>query len=211
MNLKDLIKKHENSGQKEFPKVSWLSLKNDGDSVLVRILHKDSEDFDVYETHEVEIDGYKTKVKCNGEGCPLCAALGNPKLRMFLQMIDLSDGSHKIWERGVQDIKALLSEIEENGNLNRRQYKIKRNGVKGSTKTTYQYYAKDLMQGEAPNRVKVLGFYVRELSNEQMVQALEGSFSFKALKEQKPSNNVETGVKHIDDYDMPVEVIDMPF
>lgn len=211
MNLKDLLAKHENTGNKEFPKVSWLSLKNDGDSAMVRILHKDADDFDVYEVHEVEIDGFKTKVKCLGEGCPLCNALGNPKLRMFLQMIDLSDNSHKIWERGVQDIKALLSEIEENGDLNRRQYKIKRNGVKGSTQTTYQYYAKDLLQGEAPARVKVLGYYVRELTAEQMVQALNGTFSFKALKEQKDNGNFNNANTTTFDDMAPIEDVDMPF
>ena len=84
MNLRDLIAKHENNnngGNKEFPKVNWFSLKNDGDEMVVRFLHKDENDLEAYEVHEVEIDGYKTKVQCAGQGCPLCAALGNPKLR----------------------------------------------------------------------------------------------------------------------------------
>lgn len=196
MNLKELIKKHENTGSKDFPKVSWLSLKNDGDAVMVRFLHKGADDLEAYEVHEVEIDGYKTKVKCLGEGCPMCAALGNPRLRLFAQMIDLADNSHKIWERGIVDIKALLSEIEENGDLDTRAYKIKRNGVKGSTKTTYQFYAKDKLEGEAPARVNVLGFYVKTLTAEQMIQAINGTLSLKKDANEKPQggfDNVQHG------------------
>lgn len=217
MNLRELIKKHENNGgNKEFPKVSWLSLKNDGDAVMVRFLHKGADDLEAYEVHEVEIDGFKTKVKCLGEGCPMCSALGNPRLRMFAQMIDLSDNSHKIWERGISDIKALLSEIEENGDLDIRAYKIKRNGVKGSTKTTYQFYAKDKLEGEAPKRAKVLGFYVKELTAEQMVQAINGTFTFK--KDAQTNNTPQNGpiasdfVNENDPFGLePIEGADMPF
>lgn len=194
MNLRDLIAKHENNnngGNKEFPKVNWFSLKNDGDEMIVRFLHKGENDLEAYEVHEVEIDGYKTKVQCAGQGCPLCAALGNPKLRMFAQLID-GEGNHYIWERGITDLKNLMALIGEYGYLCDKTYKIKRCGQKGSTNTTYTYMPKSDCTTPVKDRVKTLGFYVKVLTHEQMIQALNGTLSLrKENKEdrQAPQNS----------------------
>lgn len=199
MNLRDLINKHESSG-KSFKEVGWLSLKNDGDNIKVRFLHTDDNDFDVYEVHELEIDGFKTKVKCLGENCPLCGAVGAPKLRAFFQMINLADGSHKIWERGIGDIKALIAEVEDEGDLCNHNYLIRRNGVAGSTKTTYLFKVKEENKEPLPKRVKVEGFYVKVLTREEMLMAINGKFTFK-----------KTTTEISDDDLVPVEDTDIPF
>lgn len=192
-NLKDLIKKYEeNSTGGNFPK--WLDkLKDDGDNVMVRFLHSDDEDLDVYEVHTVEVDGFNQKIECIGEGCPLCKAGNKKSLRMFLQMVDLDDKDMpiKIWERGIGDIKKILEEIEENGALNKRDYKIKRIGKKGSTQTMYMYYAKDKEEREIPQRAKVVPYYVKSCSADDMRAILSGNFTFK--KEDK-NTNTETSV-----------------
>lgn len=202
MNLRDLIAKHENTGgNKDFPKVSWFNLKNDGDEMIVRFLHKDENDLEAYEVHEVEIDGYKTKVQCAGQGCPLCAALGNPRLRMFAQLVD-GEGNHYIWERGITDLKNLMALIGEYGDLCNKTYKIKRCGQRGSTNTTYTYMLKGDCNSPAKERVKTLGFYVKVLTHEQMVQALNGTLS---LRKDKKEANQST-----QDY-VPAPTTDDPF
>lgn len=190
--LKDLVSKYEEKGNGgDFKKLGWFSLKDDGDTAMVRILHGDDEDLDVFEVHKIEIDGYEQKVQCLGDNCPLCANGNSKSLRTWVQLLNLDekdkDKQHQIWERGLNDIKALLGLIEENGNLNNRNYKIKRNGKKGSNKTTYQYFNKDKEDMVMPERMKVLGFYVKTLNAKEMEQALRGEFSFKDRKDRDNS------------------------
>lgn len=176
MSIKDLIKKYENNGEK----TKWLSLKDDGDSALVRILHSDVDDLDVYEVHEAEVDGFKQTIKCNGDGCKMCNEGIKAKLAVFLQMMDLEDENNiKIWRRGVNDLKMLLEEITENGPLNKRNYKIKRIGKKGSPTTKYQFFAKETSEIELKERVKLEGFFVKVVSNDEMSKIIEGNFTFK--------------------------------
>lgn len=175
-SLKDLIKKYENTSGK----TKWLSLQNDGDSATVRFLHKGAEDLDVYEVHEVEVDGYTQKIKCLGENCVFCEQGLRPKLTVILQMMDLEDGNEvKVWQRGVNDLKKILGEIEENGNLNERDYKIKRMGKKGSNTTTYSFYAKDKVERKLAEKINVEGFIIRVVTPADMVKILEGDFTFK--------------------------------
>lgn len=176
MSLKDLIKKYENTGGK----TNWLSLKDDGDSVMVRFLHSDENDLDVYEVHEAEVDGFNQSIKCNGEDCYMCREGLKAKLAVYLQMMDLEeDNEIKVWRRGVTDLKRIIEEIEENGKLNERNYKIKRIGKKGDTKTTYQFYAKDKCEMELKEKVKLEGFIIKVISNEDMKKVVDGNYTFK--------------------------------
>ena len=176
MNLKDLISKYENNGEK----TEWLSLKDDGDNVMVRFLHSNENDLDVFEVHNFEVDGFNQSIKCLGEGCTMCEKGHRPQLKIWLQVLDLEDENKiKIWSRGVSDIKKIMEEIAENGNLNARDYKIKRVGKKNSTKTQYLFYAKDKSDMELPERKQVEGFYVKVVTPQDMVDILDGTFTFK--------------------------------
>lgn len=176
MNLKDLISKYENNTEK----TEWLSLKDDGDSAFVRFLHSNENDLDVFEVHNFEVDGFIQNIKCLGEECVFCKQGHRPQLRMWLQMLDLEDDNKvKIWSRGVSDIKKILEEIAENGNLNERDYKIKRSGRKGSTKTQYLFYAKDRKERELKERKPVEGYFVKVVTPLDMESILEGTFTFK--------------------------------
>lgn len=63
-SLGELINKYESQG---FSKAGWFSLKDDGDSATVRMLHKGAigtepdgspkYDLDVYEVHKLDVDG----------------------------------------------------------------------------------------------------------------------------------------------------------
>ena len=93
----------------------------------------------------------------------------------------------QLWERGITDIKQILGIIEEYGDLNARDIKIKRSGAKGSMKTTYQYFPKDKSERELPERQNLVGSLILDLSPEDQIKAIEGRL------EVKKNNNNEGG------------------
>ena len=199
-SLGDLLNKYESQG---FSKTGWFSLKNDGDCATVRMLHKgqigtepDGQpkyDLDVYEVHKMDVDGSgrDRTILCKGENCELCKSGHKAQLRMFLQMLNLDekdeDKKIQLWERGITDIKAVLGLIEEYGDLNERDIKIRRSGAKGSLKTTYQFFPKDKSERELPERQNLIGTLILDLSPEDQIKAIEGRL------ETKKSNSNNSG------------------
>lgn len=199
-SLGELINKYESQG---FSKAGWFSLKDDGDSATVRMLYKGAigtepdgspkYDLDVFEVHKLDVDGSgrDRTVLCKGEGCELCKAGIKSQLRMFLQMVNLDEKDKEkqlqLWERGITDIKQILGIIEEYGDLNARDIKIKRSGAKGSMKTTYQYFPKDKTERELPEKQNLVGSLILDLSPEDQIKAIEGRL------EVKKNNNNEGG------------------
>lgn len=190
-SLGDLLNKYEG----QVSKTGWFSLKDDGDSATVRLLHKgqigtepDGQpkyDLDVFEVHKMDVDGSgkDRTVLCKGENCEICKSGHIPQLRMFLQMINLDEKDKEkqlqLWERGITDIKQILGIIEEYGDLNARDIKIKRSGAKGSMKTTYQYFPKDKTERELPEKQNLVGNLILDLSREDQIKAIEGRLEIK--------------------------------
>lgn len=187
MGVRDLLKKYED----KTAKTGWFGLKNDGDSCLVRMLNTGVEDLDVFEIHKVEIDGYSKAIKCKGDDCVLCNG-GNPSmLKIYLPMQNLeADGKPvQIWERGKNDIQTIIGLIDENGELNQRDYKIKRNGKANDKKTTYGYFYKDRIdRDDLPAKPQIIGRIVLDLTEADMVKALNGTLSL--------SNESNTGTSN---------------
>lgn len=190
-SLGDLINKYESQGTK----AGWFSLKDDGDSATVRMLHKGQigtepdgapkYDLDVFEVHKMDVDGSgkDRTILCKGDECELCKSGSKAQLRMFLQMINLDekdkDKQLQLWERGITDIKQVLGIIEEYGDLNARDIKIKRCGAKNSLKTTYQYFPKDKSERELPEKQNLVGNLILDLSREDQIKAIEGRLEIK--------------------------------
>lgn len=136
-------------------KVSFFSLKDDGDEAIVRFAYNSIKQFDVETVHKVSEDGKWKSVSClrNGyepkEVCPLCASGNQAHQKMYVKLIQYErdeDGKvtprAKIWERpaeGKSDFaKELSSYLAEYGDLTNYVFKIKRFGARGSLGTTYQ-------------------------------------------------------------------------
>lgn len=199
-SLGDLINKYDNQGAK----AGWFSLKDDGDSATVRMLHKGQigtepdgapkYDLDVFEVHKLDVDGSgkDRTVLCKGEDCEICKSGSKPQLRMFLQMLNLDEKDKEkqlqLWERGITDIKQILGIIEEYGDLNARDIKIKRCGAKNSLKTTYQYFPKDKSERELPEKQNLIGNLILDLNREDQIKAIEGRLEIK-----KNNNNSAGG------------------
>lgn len=188
MSLQDLIKKYDNGN---FSKTGWFQLKDDGDSAVVRLLHKGETgtdaasgepeyDFPIFEVHKLDVDGSgrDRTVLCKGEGCELCKSGNKPSLRMFLQMVNLDekdkDKQVQLWERGLTDIKQMIGLTSEYGDLTKRNIKIVRSGSKGSLKTTYQYFPKDPSPMEVPEAQKLVGSLILDLDRDEQIKAIEG-------------------------------------
>lgn len=184
-NLQDLIKKYESNTAKS----GWIKLQNDGDTVSVRPLDSDDKSLEVYEVHKIEIDGFQKPVRCLGEGCPACLSGNKPQLRIWLSFYNLETEQVELWERGINDIKLILGIIGENGNLNERDYRIRRNGKKGSTSTTYQWFHKDKeTRDNLPDKPKINDWVIANLTVEDMTKALEGRFTFKKTDDKVESS-----------------------
>lgn len=191
MSLRELINRYENRGGGfGESKFSWFALKDDGDVAVVRLLLKNEDDILKFtkEVHRnVDINGYRNTVLCLGDRCEMCRAGMNPSLRIWIPLYNVDKGELQFWERGLDDIKELMNLYEEYGDLDARDYKIKRNGKKGSTSTTYSFFPKDTSEREEldewkaqiPNIVGRNFRYVLNLTPEQQAQVLEtGTLQF---------------------------------
>jgi len=179
-NIKKKMEQFKGKGRTGF-----FKLEDDGDSCLVRFLHADEDDFEIYIVHKVKIQGKDRWVECTeDETCPLCQSGNKPQLRMFLYMIDRRDGEVKLWERGQTFIPLILDNIAEYGKLNERDFKIVRHGKKGDTQTTYTLFPKDKkVEDDLPERPQVCGEngFILSKSHEDMVKIAKGTYT--------PSNN----------------------
>jgi hypothetical protein len=175
--IKQAMEKFKGNGGERIP--FFDSLKNDGDSCLVRFLHKGEDDLNVYVVHKVKINDKDRWVECTGdETCPLCMAGSRPQLKMFLLLVDRTDGQIKLWERGQKFIPTMINLIKEYGNLDERDYKIVRNGAKGDTATTYTLFNRDKEAQELPERPEVSGEnnFVLHKSLDVMEQIARGTY-----------------------------------
>lgn len=212
--LRDLIKQHEGGS---FKKIGWFSLKDDGDEKIVRILaegitDEGKVDLPIYELHKVETLGrFGRNVLCKGEECSLCRTGHRKQLRMLLPLYVEGDESEiQIWDRGIVDIKKLLSMHQEYGKLNKRDFKIKRNGARGSTNTTYEYFPRDPEEKELPTLeekevVNKTSFFLLDLTEDLMELAAEGRLTEDLLKEggnPEPTEMLE-GFNPVDNEDVP--------
>ena len=106
----------------------FFNLNQDGDSAIVRLLHTSVDTIESVNTHRVEVDGKKKRVKCLGEGCPLCERDGNFDKRIFIHLYDYTDDMEKVWDRTDKILPELVKVQESWGPLNTAVVKITRIG-----------------------------------------------------------------------------------
>lgn len=131
--------------------VSFFSLKNDRDEVIVRFIEDDVNDFEILTTHPVEINGKYRSVNCVRDPhepvdkCPLCNAGKEVRQRIFIKLIRYDvDATGSIvatpcvWERSMAYAFKLKEYISNYGNLSDVICKVIRHGGKGDLKTSYE-------------------------------------------------------------------------
>lgn len=177
----------------------FFCLKEDKDTAVVRFLYdtKDINDLDWFVVHQVEINGKKRWVLCTEEGdCPLCAAGMRPQVKLFLQLFDEKEGKVCTWERGRDFVAKMGSLMNRYGSLIKRPYEVERNGKKGDTKTKYELYALDedgKKLEDFPDKQQLVdGAYgfVLELTNDEMTDVVNGTYTVPKRGEQQPEKPV---------------------
>lgn len=140
-------------------KIGWFSLKNDGDTALVRFNCSTIDDLYFATVHSLTAGGRFMKVNClssfngHGDDCPFCraAAAGNASIgktakKVFIEMMvsykDKTTNTYSapipvIWERPAGFAGELKSKLANYGNLKESLFTITRAGAAGSRDTRY--------------------------------------------------------------------------
>lgn len=115
----------ENNNQKQRP---WFfSLNADGDSAVVRLLHTTTATIEKVTSHRVQIAEKYKRVKCIGDGCPLCEK-SQADERIYVHLYDYTDNKEKVWERTDKILPQLDKLLESWNPLNSAVVKIVRKG-----------------------------------------------------------------------------------
>lgn len=195
IDFKKLRASYQGNADNQTTRIGYFSLKNDGDTALVRFAHTGPEDFDVVFSHEVEIDGRTRKINClKGRGdpdsaCPFCRDGEKGNLRIYIHLIEYTKDAQgnivatpKVWERPISYGDTLADYADEYAPLSDYIFKIKRNGARGSQSTTYTitpcnataYNAEEYPpHPEFFTGYKALGRIILEKTPEEMEKILE--------------------------------------
>lgn len=130
-------------------KVNYFSLKDDGDTAIVRFNVKSSDDIIVHSQHTLKVDGKWRKIEClrnsndSVDICPLCKSGERQQFKIYLELLVYENENGKvvktsrIWETSVSFRRTLNSYIMDYGDLRKVIFKLTRQGKKGDMKTTY--------------------------------------------------------------------------
>ena len=147
------------TGGKNLPNTQFINsfLKNDGDTVVVRFPYTSMRDITYETTHNVRFPGDKwdKKVRCVGDGCPLCASGVKTDFRFFVKalvyQVDDNTGKMKvipaIWDRAAAfadiDIKNKVQQCQDDdiGTLAENLVKIRKTGSGIETRYTLDIIA----------------------------------------------------------------------
>lgn len=195
-SLLEAYEKHKSTGNNEF-----FTLQNDKDSAIVRFLYSDLEELDWFIVHEVDIAGKKRWVQCSEEpDCPLCASLGRPQLKLFIQLVQKGkEGTVMTWERGQRIIPQLQDLFQKHGDLTQHIFEIERNGKKGDSNTTYKIYhisESKIDINDLPQKQVFLApdGFVLQKNHTEMKQILEGNYQYQKVENpvpRQPKTDVE--------------------
>lgn len=152
MSFEEYSASASNRASSNGPRISYFSLRNDGDSAIVRFNIHGLNDIAVDSVHRVKTgDGKNRVVSCLRatphdpiHACPFCEN-GEPlNFRLFIPLVEYRQDDKGgvelnpvVWEQGVKTRNVLKGLIEEYGDLTDSLFKITRHGAAGSKETTY--------------------------------------------------------------------------
>lgn len=152
MSFEDYSAANANRSSNQKGTIRYFSLKDDGESAIVRFNIHAIDDIAVDSVHHVKTAEGKTRVvSCLRPtpsapivDCPLCDA-GEPlSYRLFIPLVEYKQVENggieltpSVWEQGVKTRNVLKGLIDEYGDLSNSLFKITRHGAKGSKETTY--------------------------------------------------------------------------
>lgn len=106
----------------------FFNLKADGDTAVVRLLHSKTDTIERVVSHRVTVGDKQKKVRCVGDGCPLCVANNRADDRIYIHLWDYTDNKEKVWERTDKIIPQLETLYKSWAPLNSAVIRITRKG-----------------------------------------------------------------------------------
>lgn len=181
---------------------SFFSLKNDGDTAVVRFMYDTMNDLEGFAVHEVEVDGKKRYVNCLRdynepvENCPFCEAKMKVVAKLFVPLYNIDEEEVQTWDRGKTFVTKLSELFAKFTPLVSTPFEIERNGEPGDKKTKYETYelpTDEVTLEDLPEPPKILGIVVLDKTYEEMVEFLEtGTFPEVVNQEEEtPARNPE--------------------
>ena len=133
----------------------YFTLKDDGDSAVVRFMYDSIDDIEGYAIHKVTIGDRDVFINCLREytdelsQCPLCANKNFQLGRFYFALYNETDEEIQIWTRGKQILKPLMTALNDiNGPICGTPIRITRHGASGDKKTSYSF---DVLKENADN------------------------------------------------------------
>ena len=207
-------------------RISFFSLREDGQEAIVRFMHDSPNDFDVVGVHRMTVGDKFRTYNCIGsqddpsKDCPLCASGNARSYRFYIHLIEYVRGEDgqivgipKIWERSTSYINKFINLINEYGQLSDVVFKVKRNGATGSTDTTYdilfanpnvyrtEFYKKDT---KAFENYKAIGTVVYNYDKDKLAELVPTNGEVKKEIEQPRTQPTQQEIVTINPY-TPVE------
>ena len=198
-----------NSNSQQQNGVGFFTLKNDGDSAIVRFMEESVNDFDLLTVHDVKVNDRYRKLNCLRtanepiEKCPGCMANLKVNTKIFIHLLQYEQDENgnivakpKIWERSLFYANQLKDLIINYGDLRNCIFRITRNGKAGDMKTTYnimycppQMYPPENypLQPELFDNYKVLGTVVLDKTASE-IQAYLSTGSFPQVQNTQQNN-----------------------
>lgn len=125
---------------------SYFSLKDNGDTAVVRFMYDTIDDVSLDVVHEVEVNGKQRNISCLRtydepiDNCPLCKAGFKQKVKLFVPLYLDDKDEVQVWSRGKTFIQQLASLCNRYKPLCSTPFEIERQGKKGDQTTKYQLY-----------------------------------------------------------------------
>lgn len=113
---------------KEKQRPWFFNLTKDGDEAVVRLLHSTTKTIESVVSHRVTIGDKFKRIRCNVDGCPLCASGKVADKRIYLHLFDYTDNKEKVWDRTDKIIPQLEKLLESWNPLHSAVVKITRKG-----------------------------------------------------------------------------------
>lgn len=134
------------SGSSDKKKISYFSLKDNGDTARIRLLYNGAEDIEGYTVHRVKVGDYDRPVNCLLEkdspidDCPFCKAKIAKQARVFVPIFNEDTGEIQVWERPNTFYGKISGLCARYPNIVSQVFEVERRGAKGYQKTDYDFY-----------------------------------------------------------------------
>lgn len=158
---------------------NYFSLKDDGDSAVVRFMYNTLDDIIGYAVHKIKVDDNNSRfVNCLRnyddpfDNCPLCNARNFQIAKFYFNLYDMSTEEVRLWDRGKTILKNLVPVLSQiKGPICGTPIKVTRHGKAGDQYTKYSFELlspddvtlEDLPEPIDPNENIILSYTKEEL------------------------------------------------